>query len=98
MGSDTGPCPGRVFILGQGGDTPIERFAGNGGRFFGELGIENGETTEDGLFTMERVNCLGCCALAPVVEIDGNVHASVTVGKLPSILAQYGYERDRIKV
>jgi len=63
-----------------------------------ELGIENGETTEDGLFTLERVNCLGCCALAPVVEVNGNVHASVTVGKIPSILAQYGYERDCIKV
>ena len=63
-----------------------------------ELGIESGETTEDGLFTLERVNCLGCCALAPVVEISGNVHAGVTVGKIPSILAQYGYERDCIKV
>jgi NADH:ubiquinone oxidoreductase subunit E len=63
-----------------------------------ELGIENGETTEDGLFTLERVNCLGCCALAPVVEVNGNVHAGVTVGKIPSILAQYGYERNFIKV
>ena len=63
-----------------------------------ELGIQSGETTEDGLFTLERVNCLGCCALAPVVEIDGNVHAGVTVGKIPSILAQYGYERECIKV
>ena len=63
-----------------------------------ELGIENGETTEDGLFTLERVNCLGCCALAPVVEINGHVHAGVMVGKIPSILAQYGYERDCITV
>jgi NADH-quinone oxidoreductase subunit E len=63
-----------------------------------ELGIESGETTEDGLFTLERVNCLGCCALAPVVEVSGHVHAGVTVGKIPSILAQYGYERDCIKV
>ncbi len=63
-----------------------------------ELGIKHDETTQDGLFTLERVNCLGCCALAPVVEINGDVHAGVTVGKLPSILAQYGYERDRIRV
>jgi NADH-quinone oxidoreductase subunit E len=63
-----------------------------------ELGIEPGETTEDRMFTLERVNCLGCCALAPVVEVNGNVHAGVTVGKIPSILAQYGYERDCIKV
>jgi NADH:ubiquinone oxidoreductase subunit E/NAD-dependent dihydropyrimidine dehydrogenase PreA subunit len=63
-----------------------------------ELGIESGETTEDRMFTLERVNCLGCCALAPVVEVNGNVHAGVTVGKIPSILAQYGYERDCVKV
>jgi NADH:ubiquinone oxidoreductase subunit E len=63
-----------------------------------ELGIESGETTEDGLFTLEPVNCLGCCALAPVVEINGHVHAGVTVGKIPSILAQYGYERDCVTV
>ncbi len=63
-----------------------------------ELGIEPGETTEDRMFTLERVNCLGCCALAPVVEVNGYVHAGVTVGKIPSILAQYGYERDCIKV
>ncbi|MCF7976299.1 MAG: NAD(P)H-dependent oxidoreductase subunit E [Phycisphaerae bacterium] len=63
-----------------------------------ELGIESGETTEDGLFTLERVNCLGCCALAPVVEVNGTVHAGVTVGKIPSILAQYGYERECIQV
>jgi NADH:ubiquinone oxidoreductase subunit E/NAD-dependent dihydropyrimidine dehydrogenase PreA subunit len=63
-----------------------------------ELGIEHGETTQDGLFTLERVNCLGCCALAPVVEINGHIHAGVTAGKLPSILAQYGYERDCVTV
>ena len=63
-----------------------------------ELGIASGETTEDGLFTLERVNCLGCCALAPVVEINGHVHAGVTVGKIPSILAEYGYKRDCITV
>jgi NADH:ubiquinone oxidoreductase subunit E len=63
-----------------------------------ELGIESGETTEDRMFTLERVNCLGCCALAPVVEVNGHVYASVTVGKIPSILAQYGYERDCIEV
>ncbi len=63
-----------------------------------ELGIEPGETTEDRMFTLERVNCLGCCALAPVVEVNGHVHAGVTASKIPSILAQYGYERDCIKV
>ena len=35
------------------------------------LGIENGQTTEDGLFTLEHVACLGCCSLAPVIMING---------------------------
>ena len=40
------------------------------------LNIRAGETTEDGKFTLETVNCLGCCALGPVVEIDGQYHES----------------------
>jgi NADH-quinone oxidoreductase subunit E len=51
------------------------------------LGIKSGETTADGNFTLETVNCLGCCALGPVVEIDGQYHGkqtSSTVGKLLS--------------
>ena len=51
------------------------------------LKIRAGETTEDGKFTLETVNCLGCCALGPVVEIDGQYHgklSSATVGKLLS--------------
>ena len=51
------------------------------------LNISNGETTQDGKFTLETVNCLGCCALGPVVEIDGQYHgklSSVSVGKLLS--------------
>ena len=35
------------------------------------LGIQNGQTTEDGLFTLEHVACLGCCSLAPVIMING---------------------------
>ena len=47
-----------------------------------KLGIEPGETTEDGLFSFERVACLGCCALAPVVQIDGEVFGQVKPSKL----------------
>jgi len=39
------------------------------------LGIPAGETTGDGLFTLETVNCLGCCAIGPVMVVDGAVHA-----------------------
>jgi NADH-quinone oxidoreductase subunit E len=47
-----------------------------------KLNIEPGETTEDGLFSFERVACLGCCALAPVVQIDGEVFGQVKPTKL----------------
>ena len=53
------------------------------------LGITPGQTTEDGRFDLQRVACLGCCALAPVVAVDGKVHAQVTAKKIPSVLSQY---------
>ncbi len=53
------------------------------------LGIKSGQTTEDGKFDLERVACLGCCALAPVVSVNGKVHAKITAKKIPSILSQY---------
>lgn len=42
------------------------------------LGIGNGETTEDGLFTLENVACLGCCSLAPVIMINGEAYGNLT--------------------
>jgi NADH-quinone oxidoreductase subunit E len=58
------------------------------------LGIKAGETTADGKFDLERVACLGCCALAPVVAVDGKVHARMTAKKIPSVLSQYQGERE----
>ena len=42
------------------------------------LGISSGETTEDGLFTLEEVACLGCCSLAPVIMINGEAYGNLT--------------------
>ena len=42
------------------------------------LGIKSGETTEDGLFTVEEVACLGCCSLAPVIMINGEAYGNLT--------------------
>jgi NADH-quinone oxidoreductase subunit E len=53
------------------------------------LGITAGQTTADGQFDLQRVACLGCCALAPVVAVDGKVHAQMTAKKIPSVLSQY---------
>ncbi len=48
----------------------------------GFLGVEAGQTTADGLFTVECVNCLGACALGPVVVLDGEYHDHMTPAKL----------------
>jgi NADH-quinone oxidoreductase subunit E len=53
------------------------------------LGIEAGETTEDNMFTLETVNCLGACALAPIMVVDGNYHGQTTIQKVDSILDKY---------
>lgn len=53
------------------------------------LGIKAGMTTDDRMFTLETVNCLGACALAPIVVVDGNYHGQVTSKKVTSILDKY---------
>jgi NADH:ubiquinone oxidoreductase subunit E len=51
-----------------------------------KLGMENGGTTEDGLFTVERVNCLGACAIGPVTVLGGEYHHHMTSAKLSSLI------------
>ncbi|MFH1714937.1 MAG: NAD(P)H-dependent oxidoreductase subunit E [Elusimicrobiota bacterium] len=53
------------------------------------LGIDIGEVTEDGKFSIEAVRCIGCCGLAPVISINGKVYGEVKKEKLPEILAEY---------
>ncbi|MCZ6793351.1 MAG: NAD(P)H-dependent oxidoreductase subunit E [Planctomycetota bacterium] len=50
------------------------------------LGIRPGETTEDGLFTLKKVECLGSCDTAPVVQIDDQYHENLTIEELDKIL------------
>jgi NADH-quinone oxidoreductase subunit E len=54
-----------------------------------ELGIREGETSEDGLFTFLTVACLGCCSLAPVVMIDEQAYGRLTPQALRSVLRRY---------
>ena len=54
-----------------------------------ELEIKCGGTTGDEVFTLEQVRCLGCCSLAPVVRIGGNIHAYLTQDEIPKILRNY---------
>ncbi|NQV19450.1 MAG: NAD(P)H-dependent oxidoreductase subunit E [Armatimonadetes bacterium] len=57
--------------------------------FTRELAIQIGETTSDGLFSLEGVRCLGCCSLAPVITIGDNLYGDVKVADVPKLLAKY---------
>ena len=52
-----------------------------------ELGIDPGQTTDDGQFSVEIVNCVGSCALAPVVLIDGNYHNKLKLEDMAGLVA-----------
>ena len=51
-----------------------------------ELGISDGEKTDDGLFTLKDVACLGCCSLSPVMMINGETYGRLTPDKTKEIL------------
>ena len=54
-----------------------------------ELGVEPSDTTDDGMFTLETVRCIGCCSLAPVLTVDGDIYGYNTMDKVSKILAKY---------
>jgi len=64
-----------------------------GGRLVDQVGrlleIEPGATTKDMLFTMETVNCLGCCALGPVMVVDGKYYGNMAASKVEKVLTKY---------
>ena len=53
------------------------------------LGIKMGQTTEDMMFTLEGVRCIGCCGLAPVLKVGEDVHGLMTVKKVPRLIDMY---------
>ncbi|UCB47492.1 MAG: NADH-quinone oxidoreductase subunit NuoE [Spirochaetota bacterium] len=56
------------------------------------LKITDGETTDDKLFTIERVACLGCCSLAPVMMINDTTYGRLTLDKLRKVINHYRKE------
>ena len=52
----------------------------------GHLGVKPGDVTPDGLFSVQRVNCLGACALGPIVAENGSYHHHMTPGKLRKLI------------
>ena len=61
-------------------------------RFETTLGIKPGETTTDGKFSLETVNCVGACALGPVVVINTDYHGQLTVNKVDKIIKKINEE------
>jgi len=53
-----------------------------------ELGISDGETTEDGLFTLNNVACIGCCSLSPVMMINGETYGRLTNDKVKAVIRE----------
>ncbi len=56
------------------------------------LGIAPGETTEDGLFTLDALRCIGACGIAPAVTINGKVYPKLEVSAIPAIVEEYRKE------
>lgn len=74
-------CDGTACHI-KGGPAVIEAFKKN-------LGVQEGETTADGLFYIQIVRCLGCCGLAPVVVINGKTYGKVRPEQVPEIIAEW---------
>jgi NADH-quinone oxidoreductase subunit E len=64
-----------------------------GGRLVDQLArllkVAPGDTTEDKLFTLQAVNCLGCCALGPVMVVDGTYYGKMGATKIDKVLTKY---------
>jgi NADH-quinone oxidoreductase subunit E len=54
-----------------------------------QIGIKPGETDVDLKFTLETVNCIGCCALGPVMVVDGEYHGNIAPAQLEDVLKNY---------
>ncbi|MBO5642583.1 MAG: NAD(P)H-dependent oxidoreductase subunit E [Kiritimatiellae bacterium] len=74
-------CMGTACYL-RGGDDLIKEFER-------QLGVGLNATTSDGMFTVEAVRCLGCCGLAPVAVVNGNVHGKLANSDVAKIIEQY---------
>ncbi len=53
------------------------------------LHVKPGETTEDGLFTVDGLRCIGACALAPALSVNGKVYPKMTVDKVAAVIQEY---------
>ena len=66
-------------------------------KFSEVLKIQPGETTEDGLFTIDALRCIGACGIAPAVSINGKVYPKMTVSQVTEVVAQYLIAEEKMK-
>ncbi len=76
-----GCCIGTACYV-KGGQKVLDKFAEL-------LHIKPGETTEDGLFSLDALRCLGACGIAPALSISGKVYPKVTLDQVPTIIKEY---------
>lgn len=79
-----GVCLGTACYV-KGGQNVIDKFSDI-------LGIKPGETTSDGLFTLDALRCIGACGIAPAVSINGKVFPKISIEKIASIIDSYKKE------
>ena len=75
-----GCCLGTACYV-KGAQQVIDKFAE-------ELKIKPGQTTEDGMFTLDALRCIGACGIAPAVSINGKVYPKMTVSQVREVIAQ----------
>jgi NADH-quinone oxidoreductase subunit E len=63
----------------------------------GQIGIGPGETDLDLKFSLETVNCVGCCALGPVMVMDGEYHGQMNLRKVTAMLSPYAAEAGKVE-
>jgi NADH-quinone oxidoreductase subunit E len=80
------PVGRHLIMLCQGTACHVNGSSEIGEAVCSHLGISEGETTQDGLFTLNSVACLGCCSLSPVMMIDGEAYGNLTPRKARKIL------------
>lgn len=76
-----GVCLGTACYV-KGGQQVMDKFSEI-------LGIKPGETTADGLFTLDALRCIGACGIAPAISINGKVYPKMEVNKVGPIIKQY---------
>ena len=78
---DIGCCLGTACYV-KGAQQVIDKFSEI-------LGIKPGETTKDGLFTLDALRCIGACGIAPAVSINGKVYPKLSVNAVPAVIEEY---------